>query len=169
MSKLKDFLLTEKDNTDTEDYEAYWEEDMLTSFSEFVDMLDDKHIDDEIEKDINSIYDLFISILEKLDFDKLSDEEAEHLESLLDGMDLESEDLEEAVKKRMIRKGKVIKRLPPRKGYKIKGNRYVRVDPTEKKKRSRGAIRGARKSRMKAAKKLRTMKKSLRKRKARNL
>lgn len=158
---LKDILLKEEENVD-----EYMDDEILTSLGEFVDLLEDEFLTEEVEDIIVDIVDKYIDLLEKLDIDNLSDEVAEHLDYVLEQLDV---DLDEVAKKKVIRKGKMIKRLPPKKGYKVVGNRYVRMKPTESKKRSRSAKRGARKARVKNASRQRKMKKSLRKRKGRGL
>lgn len=157
---LKEILLKE------DEFEEQMDEDLLTSLGEFVDLLDEELITDEIENDIVDIFDKYYDLLEKLNIDTLPDEIVEHLDYILDLM---GEELNEVAKKKMIRKGKMIKRLPPKKGYKVKGNRYVRMKPKESKTRSRSAKRGARKARVKTASRNRKMKKSLRKRSGRGL
>lgn len=160
---LKEMLLKE------DEFEEQMDEDLLTSLGEFVDLLDEELITDEIENDIVDIFDKYYDLLEKLNIDTLPDDVVEHLKYVLDLMGEDIEELDEVVKKKMIRKGKMIKRLPPKKGYKVKGNRYVRMKPKESKTRSRSAKRGARKARAKTASRNRQMKKSLRKRAGRGL
>lgn len=159
--KLKDILL--------KDDERELDEDLLSNLGEFVDMLDEDLITDDMENIIEDIFDKYMSLLEKLDIDNISEEIADHLDYILDIMELNEDDLDEAAKVKVIRKGKMIKRLPPRKGYKVVGNKYVRMKPSESKTRSRSAKKGARKSKAKNATKQRQMKKSLRKRKGRKL
>jgi len=72
-------------------------------------------------------------------------------------------------KKRMIRAGKVVKRLPPKKGFKIVGNKYLKILGAEKIKLKKAAIKGAKKKRGQSAKISRARKISLRIRKARGI
>jgi hypothetical protein len=160
--KLKDLLLKEEE----ENVDEYMDDSILTILGEFVDLLDDDFLTEDVEDIIVDIVDKYIDLLEKLDIDNLSDEVADHLDYILDILDI---DLDEVAKKKVIRKGKMVKRLPPKEGYKVVGNRYVRMKPTESKKRSRSAKRGARKARVKNASRQRNMKKSLRKRAGRGL
>jgi hypothetical protein len=134
-------------------------------------MLENENINSDMESLIEDIFDKYMDLLEKIDLDTLSDEAIEHLEYILDLMNMEDleEELDERRKVRVVRKGKVKRRLPKREGYKVVGNRYVRMKPTERKKRSRSAKRGARKARTKSASRRRQMKKSLKIRKGRSL
>lgn len=70
---------------------------------------------------------------------------------------------------KVVRKGKVIRKLAPRKGYTIKGGKYVKVNPAEARKRSISAKKAARKRKGKKSQTSRARKISLKKRKAAGL
>jgi len=57
-----------------------------------------------------------------------------------------SSELEEAVKVKMVRAGQRIKKVPPKKGFKVVGNKYVRMTGAEKLARKR-AVKKAVKTR----------------------
>ena len=74
-------------------------------------------------------------------------------------------EIEEGKKKKVIRKGKLKKKLFCKPGQKAKGNRCVTIKSTEKTKRKLKAKKGAIKRKTKATRIKKKMKKALRKRK----
>ena len=74
-------------------------------------------------------------------------------------------ELDEAKRKKVIRKGKLKKKLFCKPGQKAKGNKCVTMKSTEKTKRKLKAKKGAIKRKTKAAKIRKKMKKALKKRK----
>ena len=81
----------------------------------------------------------------------------------------DDEELDESRMKRVVRGGKVKRRLKPKKGYKVQNGRYVRLSAQERLKRKRGAKRAARKRRSKRGAIQRKTKRSMRKRASRGL
>ena len=75
-------------------------------------------------------------------------------------------DMDEAKRKKVIRKGKIKKKLFCKPGQKAKGDKCVTMKSTEKNKRKLKAKKGAIKRKSKASRMKKKMKKSMKKRKA---
>ena len=83
--------------------------------------------------------------------------------SILEALGIEVSDESRLVK--VVRKGEVRRRLPPKEGYKVVGNRYVKMSSREKRKRIIAAKKTARKRKGRSqSKSNRKRKRSLRKR-----
>jgi len=78
----------------------------------------------------------------------------------------DDEELDESRYKKVVRGGKVKRRLKPKKGYKVQDGRYVKVSSQERLKRKKGARKAARKRRSKKGAIQRKTKRSMRKRKS---
>ena len=74
----------------------------------------------------------------------------------------EDEDLDEAIKKRVVRKGKIIRKLICRKGFKAMSGRCIKMAASERRLRAKMAKRGAKKRRAKKSSMLRHRAKSMR-------
>lgn len=176
MNNLKYFLLeNEKDINEVPD------NDLLTQLGEFTDSLEFDE-DENLEQKILDIYNAYTELLISIDLNELDESSLEEFFDILDALDIDPEDLgidsenyevkeskdfiNEWVKKWVIRKGKKVKKLPKREGYKVKDGRYIRMSASEKMKRKRGARKGARKMKNKISQVLRKRKKSMRKRKS---
>lgn len=72
-------------------------------------------------------------------------------------------DLDEAKLKKVIRGGKIQKKLDCPSGYKIEGKRCVRMSAQEKREKSKSAIRAARKRRSQKSQMARKRQRSLKK------
>ena len=75
-------------------------------------------------------------------------------------------EIEDGVRKKVVRKGKIQKKLFCKPGQKAKGNKCVTMKSTEKNKRKLKAKKGAVKRKRKASRMKKKMKKSMKKRKA---
>ena len=96
---------------------------------------------------------LIFDFVDSLDMETLTEEQSELLDDLLtfiseDKPDTE-EDLEEAVKKRVVRAGKFVRKLQCKPGYKAMGNRCVKMSASEKKMLKKRAKKSARKRKSK--------------------
>jgi hypothetical protein len=139
MSKFINYLLEESD----------YEEVDPEEFDEFYNDLNKKLFD----------------FLELLDIESLSEDQADALEDLLELIeDSTIEEIDEVAKINVIRGGKRVKKLPPKKGYKVINGKYVRMSASEKRVRSKAAKRSARKLKSKKSSISRKRKKSMKKR-----
>lgn len=117
---------------------------------------------DEFYSDLNEKLFAFIDLL---DIEELSDEQAEALEELMGFIDDSNvEEIDEVKKVNVIRGGKRVKKLPPKKGFKVVNDKYVKMTASEKNTRKRAAKKSARKRKSKQATTNRARKKSLKKR-----
>ena len=135
-------------------------------------MLFEEYLDEE--EYLEELNELLFDFIDSLDFEALSDEQAEKLDDLLEfitDMEIEYEDgeeseeeeeLEEAVKKRVVRKGKIVRKLICKKGFKAMGNKCVRMAASERRIRKKMAKRSAKKRRAKKSSMLRHRAKSMR-------
>lgn len=176
MVKIGRFLQEQdKEKPDTDNIP---DEDVLTQMGEFFDSLEFEE-GSPIEDKILKIYDAFTDALVEIDPEELDEKSLEEFFDILDALDIDPkeldidpEDLKESkiilewVKKWVIRKGKKVKKLPKREGFKAKDGRYVRMSAAEKMKRKRGAKKGARKAKVRMTQALRKRKKSMKKRKS---
>lgn len=117
------------------------------------------------EEYLEELNELIFEFVDSLDLESLSEEQAEHLDELLSfitDMDIEYEDeeeeddldeelLSELVKKRVVRKGKIIRRVFCKPGFKAMGNRCIKMTAKERRVRKKAAKRTARKVKAKKA------------------
>lgn len=125
----------------------------------FEEVLETEEYFDELNKKI-------FDFIDSLDIDELEEDQAELLDDLMEFIseeEFEDQELDEIAKKRVVRGGKIIRKIPPKKGYKVVNGRYVKMSASEKRVRSKAAKRGARKSRSKKASTIRKRKKSMKK------
>jgi hypothetical protein len=125
----------------------------------FEEVLETEEYFDELNKKI-------FDFIDSLDIDELEEDQAELLDDLMEFIseeEFEDQELDEIAKKRVVRGGKIIRKIPPKKGYKVVNGRYVKMSASEKRVRSKAAKRGARKSRSKKASTVRKRKKSMKK------
>lgn len=125
----------------------------------FEEVLETEEYFDELNKKI-------FDFIDSLDIDELEEDQAELLDDLMEFIseeEFEDQELDEIAKKRVVRGGKIIRKIPPKKGYKVVNGRYVKMSASEKRVRSKAAKRGARKSRSKKASTTRKRKKSMKK------
>ena len=87
-----------------------------------------------------------MSIIRNIFEGNLSDAENMLKEKMLKEKEKCSAELEEAVKVKMVRDGQRIKKIPPKKGFRVVGNKYVRMTGAEKLARKR-AVKKAVKTR----------------------
>lgn len=119
--------------------------------------------EDEYLEELN---DLLFDFIDSLDLESLSEDQAEKLDDLLEfitDMDIEYEDeedidenlteeeLNELAKRRVVRGGKIIRRIFCKPGYKPMNNRCVRMAAAERRVRKKAAKKSARKRRSKTA------------------
>lgn len=140
-------------------------------------MLFEEYLDEEEYLEV--LNELIFDFIDSIDLESLSDEQAEKLDDLLefisdsdveydeeeteDGEEsTEDEDLDEAIKKRVVRKGKIIRKLICRKGFKAMGGRCIKMAASERRLRAKMAKRGAKKRRAKKSSMLRSRAKSMR-------
>lgn len=133
----------------------------------------------EEEEYLEVLNELIFDFIDSIDLESLSDEQAEKLDDLLefitdsdveydeeeteDGEEsTEDEDLDEAIKKRVVRKGKIIRKLICRKGFKAMSGRCIKMAASERRLRAKMAKRGAKKRRAKKSSMLRSRAKSMR-------
>ena len=128
----------------------------------------------EEEEYLEVLNELIFDFIDSLDLESLSDEQAEKLDDLLEFItdsDIEygdeeepgeDEDLDEAIKKRVVRKGKIVRKLICRKGFKAMAGRCVKMAASERRLRAKMAKRGAKKRRAKKSSMLRHRAKSMR-------
>lgn len=133
----------------------------------------------EEEEYLEVLNELIFDFIDSIDLESLSDEQAEKLDDLLefitdsdveydeeeteDGEEgTEDEDLDEAIKKRVVRKGKIIRKLICRKGFKAMSGRCIKMAASERRLRAKMAKRGAKKRRAKKSSMLRHRAKSMR-------
>lgn len=128
----------------------------------------------EEEEYLEALNDSIFAFIDSLDLDTLSDEQAEALDELLyliTDMDVEYEELEKSgefedsfiddeedgsvpedgdltewVKKKVVRKGKIIRRIFCKPGFKAMGGKCVKMAAKERRVRKRAAKRTARKA-----------------------
>lgn len=125
----------------------------------FEEVLETEEYFDELNKKI-------FDFIDSLDIDELEEDQAELLDDLMEFIseeEFEDQELDEIAKKRVVRGGKIIRKIPPKKGYKVVNGRYVKMSASEMRVRSKAAKRGARKSRSKKASTVRKRKKSMKK------
>ncbi len=126
---------------------------------------------------IDELHELIFNILESLNYEELTEEQQEEVDNLIELIDddyyeqwyEDDDELEESRMQRVVRGGQVKRRLKPRKGYRVKDGKYVKVGAGEKRARRRGAKRAARKRKTKKGAIQRSRKKSMRRRKAAGL
>lgn len=137
----------------------------------------------EEEEYLEVLNELIFDFIDSIDLESLSDEQAEKLDDLLefitdsdveydeeydeeeteDGEEItEDENLDEAIKKRVVRKGKIIRKLICRKGFKAMSGRCIKMAASERRLRAKMAKRGAKKRRAKKSSMLRHRAKSMR-------
>ena len=128
----------------------------------------------EEEEYLEVLNELIFDFIDSIDLESLSDEQAEKLDDLLEFITdsdveydeeegTEDEDLDEAIKKRVVRKGKIIRKLICRKGFKaMGGKKCVKIAASERRLRAKMAKRAAKKRRSKKSIMLRNRAKSMR-------
>lgn len=129
------------------------------------------------EEYLEELNELIFEFVDSLDLETLSDAQADALDELLSfitDMDIEydeSEDdteevdeelISELVKKRVVRKGKIIRRVFCKPGFKAMGNRCIKMTSKERRVRKKAAKRTARKVKAKKATTQRHRAKSMR-------
>jgi len=133
-------------------------------------MLFEEYLDEE--EYLEELNELLFDFIDSLDLETLSEEQAERLDDLLEfitEMDIEYEDddseeeeIDEALKKRVVRKGKIVRKLICKKGFKAMGGKCVKMAASERRIRKKMAKRGAKKRRSKKSAMLRHRAKSMR-------
>lgn len=118
------------------------------------------------EEYLEELNELIFDFIDSLDLESLSDDQAEKLDDLLEfitDMDVEYEDeedidenlteeeLQELAKKRVVRGGKIVRRIFCKPGFKAMGNKCIRMAAKERRVRKKGAKRSARKRKSKSA------------------
>ena len=129
----------------------------------------------EEEEYLEVLNELIFDFIDSLDLESLSDEQAEKLDDLLEFItdsDIEygdeeepgeDEDLDEAIKKRVVRKGKIVRKLICKPGFKaMGGKKCVKIAASERRLRAKMAKRAAKKRRSKKSIMLRNRAKSMR-------
>ena len=134
----------------------------------------------EEEEYLEVLNELIFDFIDSIDLESLSDEQAEKLDDLLefitdsdveydeeeteDGEEsTEDEDLDEAIKKRVVRKGKIIRKLICKPGFKaMGGKKCVKIAASERRVRKKAAKKAAKKRRAKKSSMLRHRAKSMR-------
>ena len=118
--------------------------------------------EDEYFEELNE---LIFDFIDTLDFETLSEEQITTLDNLLefiteidftddeeiDTTEEDEKDLEEAVRKRVVRKGKIVRKLMCKPGYKGMGNRCVKMSASERRVRRKVAKKSARLRKSKSA------------------
>jgi len=125
----------------------------------FEEVLETEEYFDELNKKI-------FDFIDSLDIDELEEDQAELLDDLMEFIseeEFEDQELDEIVKKKVVRNGKIVRKIPPKQGYKVVNGRYVKMSASEQRVRSKAAKRGARKSRSKKASTARKRAKSMKK------
>lgn len=120
------------------------------------------------EEYLEELNELIFDFIDSLDLEELSEDQAEKLDDLLtfitdmdieyeDGEeedleeDLTEEELNEIKKKRVVRGGKIIRRVFCKPGFKAMGSRCVKMAAKERRLRKKVAKRSARKRKAKSA------------------
>jgi hypothetical protein len=130
-------------------------------------MLFEEYMDEE--EYLETLNELLFNFIDSLDLETLSEEQAELLDELLefateidyeeddvDGDESEDEEeLEEALRKRVVRKGKIVRKLICKPGFKSLAGKCVKMAASERRIRKKMAKRGAKKRRSKKSAMLR--------------
>lgn len=128
---------------------------------------------------LDELNELIFEFIDSLDLEALSEDQADKLDELLSfitDMDIEYEDgeeedleenlsedeLNEIAKKRVVRQGKVIRRVFCRPGFKAMGSRCIKMTSKERRVRKKAARRTARKVKGKKSSMLRHRARSMR-------
>lgn len=130
----------------------------------------------QMDVDYNEkIFEDMLAFIANLDPEALSEEQLEEVLNIIDNLEIaeekedeeiEESDISEVRRKVVIRKGKKVRKVICKPGYKAKGNKCVRMKAAEKLRKRKGAIRAARKRKSKKTQIARARKRSMRKRKA---
>ena len=135
-------------------------------------MLFEEYMDEE--EYLEELNELLFDFIDSLDLETLSEEQAERLDDLLEfitEMDIEyddddseeEEEIDEALKKRVVRKGKIVRKLMCKPGFKaMGGTKCIKMAASERRIRKKMAKRGAKKRRSKKSAMLRHRAKSMR-------
>ena len=131
---------------------------------------------DDFEEYVEGLHELIFDFIESFDYEELSWDQKEAADNIIEYIDddyyemyEDDEELDESRMKRVVRGGKVKRRLKPKKGYKVQDGRYVKISAQEKMKRRKGAKKAAKKRRTKKGAIQRKTKRSMRKRASRGL
>lgn len=101
---------------------------------------------------VYSLHELLFEFLNVLDYEELSEDQKEIVDLLVEYFDDDyyyqlEETLDESRYERIVRGGKVKRRLRPKKGYKVVNNKYIKMSEKERKARRRSARKAAKKRR----------------------
>jgi hypothetical protein len=130
----------------------------------------EKYLEEDIEIDeyLSDLEEAVFDLIDSLDEDQLNEDQQDIIDDILELTEDESDDiddeLDEARTERVVRGGKKVRKLKRKPGYKVKNGRYVKISSSEKRKRSRGAKKGARKRKSQKSSIERKRKRSMKKR-----
>jgi len=117
-------------------------------------------IDNYIGNDEDTLMEDVMNFLSLIDFDDLSEDQIHYLDVLLDHID--EYELNEKTK-RVVRGGKKVKKKVCKPGFKSVDDKCVKMSSQEKKARSKGSKKGAKKKKSQGAAIARARKKSMKK------
>jgi hypothetical protein len=122
----------------------------------------------EIDEYLSDLEEAVFDLINSLDEDQFNEDQQDIIDDILELTEDDSEYIDEEInevqRERVVRGGKKVRKLKRKPGYKVKNGRYVKISSSEKRKRSRGAKKGARKRKSQKSSIERKRKRSMKKR-----